>query len=305
MPEPSRKEGPGAPAELDELMMAMDVVDTLRHEERVVARELGQDDRDAALKARLRALYEGQGLAVSDRILEEGIAALRENRFVYEPPAPSWRVTAARLWVSRMRWGPWAGGVALLLVLWIGWSALAPSAGERLAARIEAAAAGAAELTVTEEARARLAEVRDEGLRAVAGGEVEAGEAALGRLESMAEALARSYEIRIVSRPGERSGVFRVPDLNTGARNHYLIVEAIGPDGEPVPRAVTSEEDGQTRRVAIWGQRVPETVFRAVARDKQEDGIVDDAVLGVKRAGRLDPEWRMPVMDGAITEWDG
>lgn len=307
MAEPSPKDAgsaPSEPAKLDELMMAMDVVDTLRHEERVVARELGQDDRDEALKARLRALYEGQGLEVSERILEEGIAALKENRFVYEPPEPSWRVTAAKLWVSRMRWAPWAGGAAALLILWLGWSAITPSVEDRLAGNLETAAAEAGALATGADATAAVTAAAEAGRRALSAGESDQAEAALARLEALKTELGLAYEIRIVSRPGERSGVYRIPDVNTQARNYYLIVEAIGPGGDALPRPIRSEEDGQTRTVTIWGQRVPEAVYQAVGRDKQEDGIVQDAVLGVKPAGRLAPDWRMAVEAGAITEWD-
>ncbi|MFN9355683.1 MAG: DUF6384 family protein, partial [Alphaproteobacteria bacterium] len=80
--------GATKPQTLDELMLAMDVVDTIRHRELVVARELAQGDRDAALKARLREIYRGQGLEVSDAAIDQGIKALRESRFAYTPPAP-------------------------------------------------------------------------------------------------------------------------------------------------------------------------------------------------------------------------
>ena len=69
------------PQTLDELMLAMDVVDTIRHSELVVERELAQGDRDAALKQRLRQLYQSQGIAVSDAEVEQGIKALKEQRF--------------------------------------------------------------------------------------------------------------------------------------------------------------------------------------------------------------------------------
>ncbi len=75
------------PAKLDDLMLAMDVVDTLRHEEALVEKELSQDMRDEALKKRLRQIYESQGLEVTDRILDEGIKALKESRFAYTPPS--------------------------------------------------------------------------------------------------------------------------------------------------------------------------------------------------------------------------
>ncbi|MBO6932287.1 MAG: hypothetical protein JJ856_22145, partial [Roseibium sp.] len=41
-------------APLDDLMMAMDVVDTLRHEEGQVTKELQADQRDEAMVERLR-----------------------------------------------------------------------------------------------------------------------------------------------------------------------------------------------------------------------------------------------------------
>ena len=80
-----------APAQsqtLDELMLAMDVVDTIRHRELIVERELGQGERDEALRNRLREIYRGQGIEVSDRTIDEGIKALKESRFVYTPPPP-------------------------------------------------------------------------------------------------------------------------------------------------------------------------------------------------------------------------
>ena len=80
-------QGAAAP-KLDELMLAMDVVDTLRHQEGLVAKALSEDSRDATLKERLRTLYEGQGLKVSDRILDDGIRALKESRFTYDPAPP-------------------------------------------------------------------------------------------------------------------------------------------------------------------------------------------------------------------------
>ncbi len=89
---------PSAPAQkLDDLMLAMDVVDTLRHEDAMVEKELGQDMRDEALKKRLRQIYESQGLTVTDRILDEGIKALKESRFAYTPPEKSFAMNVPKL----------------------------------------------------------------------------------------------------------------------------------------------------------------------------------------------------------------
>ena len=45
------------PHTLDEIMIAMDVVDTLRHREELVRRELDDEGREAELIARLREIY--------------------------------------------------------------------------------------------------------------------------------------------------------------------------------------------------------------------------------------------------------
>ena len=99
------------------------------------------------------------------------------------------------------------------------------------------------------------------------------------------------------------SGVWRYPVNNPGGRNYYLIVEAVTADGQRLELPITSEEDGQTRVVNHWGLRVERRIFDEVARDKQQDGIVDRKRFGVKKRGFLTPEYAVPTTGGAITEW--
>ncbi len=65
---------------LDDIMLAMDVVDTLRHQQLLVERELNADDRDEKMKQRLREIYASQGIDVPDDVLEQGVAALSIER---------------------------------------------------------------------------------------------------------------------------------------------------------------------------------------------------------------------------------
>src|SRR3954447_13267943 len=102
---------------LDETMLAMDVVDTLRHADRLVERELEGDARRAALKQRLREIYAGQGIAVPESILDQGVAALEQHRFTYTPTPPSFGRSLATLWVTRARWGRAVGFALAALVL--------------------------------------------------------------------------------------------------------------------------------------------------------------------------------------------
>src|SRR6185436_13665776 len=104
---------PPPPQKLDELMMAMDVVDTIRHRELLVERELDQGLRDDQLRDRLREIYKGQGIEVPDRVIDDGIKALKDSRFVYVPPKPSLSVSLATMWVYR--W-PIFSRVAIVLV---------------------------------------------------------------------------------------------------------------------------------------------------------------------------------------------
>jgi hypothetical protein len=103
---------------LDDVMMAMDVVDTLRHADKLVEKELSSDERRRQLRDRLRQIYTSQGLDVSDRILDEGVAALEEDRFVYDPPKIGASRSLAMLWIRRKRWGKAVAiGIVLLAVV--------------------------------------------------------------------------------------------------------------------------------------------------------------------------------------------
>jgi hypothetical protein len=66
---------------------------------------------------------------------------------------------------------------------------------------------------------------------------------------------------------------------------------------------VRNEEDGKIYRVQKWGVRVDKDDFDRVAADKQDDGIIQDYVLGVKERGQLQPEYRFPTSGAAITSW--
>jgi uncharacterized membrane protein YqiK len=142
-----------------------------------------------------------------------------------------------------------------------------------------------------------------DGEAALARGDAAGARVAVAGLDALRAKLVQEYELRIVSRPGEQTGVFRIPDANEGARNYYLVVEAVTADGTVLSMPVTSEEDGRTTTVAKWAVRVPRATYDAVAADKRDDGIVQDAVLGEKPRGALEPVYVMTVQDGAITSW--
>jgi Family of unknown function (DUF6384) len=126
---------------------------------------------------------------------------------------------------------------------------------------------------------------------------------AIADLDALRAALVQTYVLRIVSREGEQTGVFRIPDVNSQARNYYLIVEPVTPSGQVLSLPILSEETNRTETVSKFGQRVSREVFDAVRRDKQDDGIIQRNALGEKPRGTLDVVYSMSVQPGRITKW--
>jgi hypothetical protein len=174
---------------------------------------------------------------------------------------------------------------------------------ERLPQALEQAHEDALREAQVPPARERADALRADGKEALARRDAAGAQQAIADLEVLRATLRREYMLRIVSRPGEPSGVWRVPQRNPTGRNFYLIVEAVAPDGRRLSLPVTSEEDGRTQTVPIWGVRVSEEVFEQIRRDKNDDGIVQQSRLGEKRRGDLDVTYLMPVLGGAIHRW--
>lgn len=378
MSEASSAAATAAPPALDDLMLAMDIVDTLRHDMRIAERELDDGKRRADMKKRLGEIYASQGISVPDDMLEEGVRALEQDRFTYKSRATGLQAGLARLYVKRGKLGL-ALGVLLLAgaVGWAGWyfglerprlareaavaaelarggerldaalaeiTTLTPSpalraraealaadgraataAGDQAAlaraldglgaitaeakqlaalpARIDTALAAIRAETVDDSALASAAALEGEARRALAAFDGTAASGAAGKLEALLALLRQSYEIRIVQADEVPSGVWRIPEVNPTARNYYLIVEAVGPDGAAIAMPVTSEESRKTSTVKRWGVRVGQDIFDAVRRDKSDDGIIQNDRVAEKKRGMSAPEWAIPAPPGAITEW--
>ena len=122
-------------------------------------------------------------------------------------------------------------------------------------------------------------------------------------LSALRDELTREYTLTFVSRPGESSGVWRRPPRGSQARNYYLVVEPLAPDGRKLSIPVRNEETGAVEIVAKFGVRVPQATFEMVAQDKRDDGIIQNNRFGVKRRGMLAVDYQMPFDGGFITKW--
>jgi hypothetical protein len=159
------------------------------------------------------------------------------------------------------------------------------------------------ELAASDEAASQAEQLYKTARTALKTGDEQAAQAAFESLRDLYDTLVQAYTLQIISRPGEKSGVWRVPEANPDARNYYIIVEAVSPDGRTLQVPVVNEETGRIERVSKWGLRVEAEVFRRIAADKQDDGIIQQREFGVKRSGQLKPEYRIATTGAAITQW--
>ena len=307
---------PGKPQTLDDIMIAMDVVDTLRHREDLVRRELSEEDREADLIARLRKIYKDQGIDVPDSVLADGVKALKESRFVYTPPPRGWKRTLLTLWARRESFGKRAAAlVALVAASLTGYHVLVTRPAqladdrarveitETLPKALRQAHADVLAVAGDEAAKQKANALLADGERLIRSGDRAGAKKVGGELAALRDELTREYTLTIVSRPGESTGVWRRPPGNSTARNYYIIVEAIGPDGRKLSLPIRNEESGATETVTKFGVRVPQKVFETVAQDKRDDGIVQRNRLGIKRRGVLAIDYQMPFEGGFITKW--
>ena len=308
---------PAADRKLDDILLAMDVVDTLRHRDQLVARELDDEGRESDLLERLKDIYKAQGIDVPDRILKDGVAALKEKRFAYVPPKNSLMVRLARLYVSRDRWlKPVVAGTAALAV---GFGAYQVGVAGPERTRI-----AEQRLELTQTLPNRLAALRtdiqtassdpeadtlaetlyQDGVAALDDKDIDTAKALIADLETLKTDLARSYEVRVRYGNGAQSGIFRIPNDSPGQRNYYLIVEAVDARGNVLDVPIFDEEKQIQKRTDKWGQRVTEAVFNAVASDKRDDQIIQNAVIGQKPAGQMTPVYSVDTPGGSIVEWE-
>ncbi len=308
------------PEKLDDIMLAMDVVDTLRHEREMVASDMNAVERREDLIARLRGIYDAQGISVPDDVLMDGVMALEEERFAYHPPKKGLMTSLAKAYISRKKWLPLIYTVGFIIgsVLAVNYVGFVRPAqieakqeqtliSEVLPERLEAARKRAAAAASTAALKTRIEDLFAAGQIAIDDKDIAGAKEKTAQLESLSTALTQSYDLRIVSRFNEASGVYLDSKTNADIRNFYLIVEAVTPDGDILKLPIEDEEYKTRQTVSKFGVRVPKAVFDAVAADKKDDQIIQNDILGAKPRGVLDPvltfdgakDWPL----GYIVEW--
>ncbi len=416
-----------------DVMLAMDIADTIRHRERIVEQELSAEDREKALFDKVKATYASQGIEVSDATIREAIQAIEDERFAYKAPKETLFTKFAHAYINRSKWGK--GITALLAIVALAWGitwavftlpqqhklnkqanalnhsiAEANTSEESLQARLDAlveelnratepqgselndlfqrqkqtsfellktaathidiarplrltsdfdgdafkdassANSGALAIDQVDRQKYQLSQAKtklDEaeqsikqlhqlnllpnelinlrnqavdiaktmkaqslaqtfyqnGLAAIKGLDIKSANNATTDLKDLIDDLQLSYQLKIVYRHGERTGVWREPKINSSARNYYIVVEAIDKNGNKITVPIVNEETGKISRASKWGLRVEKSIYDQVARDKQDDGIVQNHIFGNKEIGKIAVDYRFPTTGKAITSW--
>ena len=294
---------PLAPHEVLRVMDAAQVI----HERRQALEEHETFDREAAIRD-IQRMYEELGDLVDSETIEKALDDYLSQRYAFAPTPPGIGRSLALLYIRR----GWIARRVLLPATVVGaliWGSIAGAgmmAERALAERharlatlqAEVARLHSAVLAEAAESLAgeRAASLAGEAESRIATRDVDGLEEAARRFQDLLDTVATEYRIVVTG------GVWRYPDGTRDVRNHYLLVQALGTDGEPVSVTIRSEETGDTRRVRQWGERVPQEAYDRIAADKEDNGIIDDEEFGFKPRGFVTAERRYADI-GQITEW--
>jgi hypothetical protein len=324
VPTPSAPSGQN-PLGLAETLAILDAASTLRRERDQAARLLDDSASRADLEQRLLAAAAASGEPLGSAEVRAAIERYFDRLHAFEPAPAGWARTLALIYIQRRLWGLFLAGA----LIWFGglyglffWSGSPLSASGRLARNLAQGAAalaaeiGAARATPLTPAAGNLLSSLERRGRELLAEPAAADRAPLAALVEEAKALrarlAESYELRIVSRPGEFSVVTRDYDGEGGKRlsGHYAIVEAVAADGRRLSLPVLDAEEQRLVQTSIWGEQIPADVYQRLADDKRADGVLDEQRFAIKQAGALEPELVLsgvggpPISRGRqITSW--
>jgi len=162
-----------------------------------------------------------------------------------------------------------------------------------------------------EDARRRVEAIASKGMADHARDDLVGLRATRFELDRLMQRLEEHYVVRIVSRSGQRSGVYRIDQTTGNVAGYYLIVEALPEGGRALVRSIENAETGRSNQVRIWGEQVPKSVYDRIVADKVADGVIDENVFAQKQRGHYQEQ--VELNDGSgqavargrrITNWD-
>jgi hypothetical protein len=307
---------------LAEMVRIMDVATSLRQERELVEEQLNFDQIKARLRQKLTEAAKVTGEEVTDAEVDAAIEQYYSGQHSFREPTRDFRIVLAHLWVRRrsiLTWGV-AGLAVLALITWLFILPSGPfNPGGRAERSIAALTENIQQTADRIKALSNDPSVIPELEKLVAQTSTYAAQKDRTRLEevnqqlsNLEERLREEYTVAVVSTSGTKSAIDRYITDESGQRvsGYYLIVEARSPDGKVLSRRIHNNESGQDDEVNVWAERVPKEVYDRLAKDKREDGILNENIFATKRVGFAKEEIRMNGSDGQplsrmgqITKW--
>ena len=100
----------------------------------------------------------------------------------------------------------------------------------------------------------------------------------------------------------QKSGVERQFG-ESGGKAWYVIVQSLDANDAPVKLRIKSVETGREGSSSLFGVRVDKERYEHVKRDKLDDGIINDKLVGVKPVGQLSFAFEPGFSAEYIMEW--
>ena len=310
---------PGENLSLNEMLRVMDVAREMSRNRGVAEEMFRRDDVRAELREKLMRSAQLAG----DRVTEAEIDAAIEQYFAtlntYSDPKPSFTRVAAYAWVWRKRIAACVAAVAITLggSYYLFFSASAPLSPTAQATRavaaeqetssvlVERISAMTSDPAVLAQAQSLQAELNT---TRTSTEDVTAAIAAREKLAEMVDQLSATYEIHVVSTPGETSAIDR--GMGDKGSIYYVIVEARDARGNVIPQSIRNAETGRVEKVTKWAEEVPHAVYQRLKQDKTDDGLLSETLFSVKTRGTLQPEIKLPSESGVpimlgnrLTRW--
>lgn len=308
---------PGEDLSLNEMLRVMDVAREMRRN-RDVAEEMFRRDE---VRDELRAKLMRSAKLAGDRVTKAEIDAAIDQYFAtlntYQDPKPGWKSAFAHAWVWRKRIAAGVAAVAITLggAYYLFFSSAAPLSPTVQANRAVAAEQETASVLVerigamtNDPAVIGQAQSLQAEINAARGEDVTTAIVAREKLAEMVDQLAASYEVHVVSAPGEPSAIER--GMGDKASIYYVIVEARDASGNVIPQSIRNAETGRVETVTKWAEEVPQAVYQRLKQDKVKDGLLGETLFSTKTRGNLQPDIKIPGASGVpitsgnrLTSW--
>ena len=305
--------------DLEEVMRVMDVASTLRREQELVEREFNMDKTKQLLREKLLRTAELTGETLTPEQVEAAVNWYYDNLHEYKEPEKSLQWYLAHLYVAR-GWilrivVPVALAIGTIWGLWFAPFAPFSDANQQrrmlnsAQTKIQKLLKSTESVATSNSAKSALIQLENQFKSNLESENVEGLGTVHEKLSSLQSVLNDEYTITVESDPSKRSGIDTF-QANGSRSGYYLIVKALDAKGNAIKQRIRNIETDSYKTVTAWAEKVPKEVYDRLAKDKKEDGILNESIFGRKVRGELDVQIEIPGADnkpiersGQITEW--